>query len=48
MNNRDENNLTLLDTLVTDILNDLTLQERVSIADLDENELKTLQLVMGK
>ena len=28
--------------------NDLTLQERVSIADLNEDELRTLQLVMGK
>jgi hypothetical protein len=48
MNNNNENNMTLLDALVTDILNDLTLEERVSIADMDENELKTLQLVMGK
>jgi hypothetical protein len=43
-----ENNLTLLDALITDILDDLTLEERVSIADLNEHELRTLQLVMGK
>jgi hypothetical protein len=36
------------DALIIDILDNLTLEERVSIADLDENEHKTLQLVMGK
>ena len=48
MNNNGEKKLTLLDALIIGILNDLTLEERVSIADLDEDELKTLQLVMGK
>ena len=48
MKNHDENNLTLLDGLIITILDDLTLEERVSIADLNENELKTFQLVMGK
>ena len=48
MNNNDENNMTLIDALIIDILIDLTLGERVSIADLDEIELKTHQLVLGK
>jgi hypothetical protein len=38
----------LIDALIIDILNDLTTEERFSIADLKEHELKTLQLVMGK
>ena len=48
MNKSDNNPESLIDALINDILDDLTLQERVSIADLKEHELKTLQLVMGK
>jgi hypothetical protein len=38
----------LIDALIISILSDLTAEELVSIADLNEHELKTLQLVMGK
>lgn len=48
MNEHNKNNLTLLDALIIDILNDLTLEERVSIADLDEDEFRVLELVQGK
>ena len=48
MIDHDENNLTLFDALIIDILDNLTLEERVSIADLNEDELQTLKLVMGK
>jgi hypothetical protein len=44
----DENNLTLIDALISDIINDLSPEERFGIADLKENELQTLQLLMGK
>ena len=48
MTELDESNLTLLDALIIDILNDLNLDERVSIAKLNENEIRTLKLVPGK
>jgi len=38
---------TLLDALIVSVLDDLALPERISIADLDEHELKTPQLVLG-
>jgi len=46
--NHSEDNLTLLDALIISILDDLTVEERFSIADLKPHELKTLQLVMGR
>jgi len=48
MIDHDENNLTLFDALIIDILDNLTLEERVSIADFEDVEFQTLQLVMGK
>jgi hypothetical protein len=48
MNDHDQNNLTLIDALITYIINALTPEERFGIADLKEHELKMLQLVMGK
>ena len=48
MNKSDNHPESLLDALIISFLDDLTLQERVSIADLKEHELKILQLVMGK
>jgi hypothetical protein len=42
------NNSTLLDSIIADILDDMPLAERVSIAHLNEAELRMLQLVMGK
>ena len=48
MNKSDKYPQSLIDALIISILDDLTLEERVSIDDLDEHELRTLQLVMGK
>ena len=48
MNKSDKHPESLLDALIISIVNDLTLDERLSIADLNEDELRTLQLVMGK
>ena len=48
MSEIDKHSQTLLNALIIDILDDPTLEERVSIADLKEHELKTLQLVMGR
>ena len=48
MNESDDRPDNLLDALIISILDDFTLEERVSIADLKPHELKTLQLVMGK
>jgi len=43
-----ETGVTQLDALITVIINDLTPEERFSIANLDENEIRTLELVMGR
>lgn len=48
MNEFDKHPQSRIDALITEILDDLTLEERVSSADLDEHEIRTLQLVMGK
>ncbi len=48
MNKSDKHPQSLIDALITDVLNDLTLEERVSIADLNEDELRVLELTMGK
>ena len=48
MKDINEINLTFLDALIIDIIDGLTTEERFSIADLDEDELKTLELVMGR
>ena len=48
MNGSDKYPATQIDTLIPDIIEDLTPEERFSIADLQENELRTLELVMGK
>ena len=48
MNEFDEHPESLIDALIISILDDFTLEERVSIADLKPHELKTLQLVMGR
>jgi len=48
MKDINEINLTFLDALIIDIIDGLTTEERLSIADLKEHELKTLQLAMGR
>ncbi len=48
MNESDEHPDNLLNALIISILDDFTLEERVSIADLDEDELRVLELTMGK
>ena len=48
MNEPNENNLTLIDALIIGVINEMPLEARVSIADLNEQELKTLELVQGK
>lgn len=40
--------LNTVDQVVDDIIADLTLAERVSTADLDENEFRVLELTLGK
>jgi len=44
----DENNPKIIDALISNIINDLTTEERFSIADLGEDEIRTLELVMGR
>ena len=48
MNESDKQPENLLDALITDILDDLTLEERVGVADLNEDELRVVELTMGK
>ena len=48
MNEFDKHPESLLDAMITSILDDLTLEERVSIADLNKDELRVLELTMGK
>jgi hypothetical protein len=48
MNENDQNDLTLLDALITQVISELPLEARVSIANLDEEELRILELVQGK
>jgi len=40
--------LNTVDQVVDEIIAELTLAERVSAADLDENEFRVLELIMGK
>ena len=48
MNPSDNHNPNTVDAVVEEILAELTLAERVGTADLDENELRVLELIMGK
>ena len=48
MNKSDKHPQSLIDALITVIIDDLTPKERLSIADLDEDEIRTLELVMGR
>ena len=48
MNPSDNHNPNTVDAVVEEIIAELTLAERVSAADLDENEFRVLELIMGK
>ena len=48
MNPSDNHNPNTVDAVVEEILAELTLAERVGTADLDENEFRVLELIMGK
>ena len=48
MNQSDKNCLNTVDQVVNEIIAELTLAERVSAADLDENEFRVLELTLGK
>ena len=48
MNPSDNHNPNTVDAVVEEIIAELTLAERVSTADLDENEFRVLELIMGK
>ena len=48
MNPSDNHNPNAVDAVVEEILAELTLAERVGTADLDENEFRVLELIMGK
>ena len=48
MNPSDNHNPNTIDAVVEEILAELTLVEKVSAADLDENEFRVLELIMGK
>ena len=48
MNPSDNHNPNTIDAVVEEIIAELTLAEKVSAADLDENEFRVLELIMGK
>ena len=48
MNQSNKNNHHTVDAVVEDIISDLTLEERVAAANLDEDELRVLELTLGK
>ena len=48
MNSRDHSTQSLLDALITDLIAEMPLEERVSTANLEENEIRILQLTLRK
>ncbi len=48
MNEFDEHPDSLLDALIISTLDDFTLEERVSIANLDEHKIRALEITLGK
>ncbi len=48
MNQSDNNSPKTVDQVVDGIIADLTLEERVGTADLDEDEFRVLELTLGK
>jgi hypothetical protein len=43
-----DNILSLIDALITDVIDELPLEARVSVADLDEDEFRVLELSQGR
>ena len=48
MNQSDKNNLITIDQVVVDIIAEMPLDDRVRIANLDDNGLAKVQLALGK
>ena len=48
MNQSDKNCLNTVDQVVNEIIAELTLAERVATADLEENEFRVIELILGK
>jgi hypothetical protein len=48
MNQSDKHNPNTVDGVVDDIIAELTLEAKVSTANLDENEFRVLELTLGK
>jgi hypothetical protein len=48
MPDNNDNISSLIDALITDVINEMPLEARVSIADLDEEEFRVLELSQGK
>ena len=48
MNQSDKNNPDTVDAVVEELIDELTLAERVSTADLDEDEFRVIELTFGK
>ena len=48
MNQPNNNCLNTVDKVIDDIIAELTLEERLGTADLDENEFHVLELTLGK
>ena len=48
MNPSDNHNPNTVDAVVDEIIAELTLAERVGTADLDEDEVRVLELTLGK
>ena len=48
MNQSDKDNPRTVDVVVDEIIAELTLEERVGTADLDENEFHVVELTLGK
>ena len=48
MNSKDHNTQSLLNALITDLIAEMPLEARVSTANLEENEIRILQLTLRK
>jgi len=48
MPEHNEKSSSLIDALITDVIDDMSLEALVSIADLDEDEFRVLELTQGR
>jgi hypothetical protein len=48
MTKQNKNSLSLLDALIKGVINEMSLEARVSIADLKEDEFRVLEQIQGK